>query len=536
MVRCAGVRAPPKTSAMTRSAQPSGILPSPSRASPPRTRIAGLRVQRAARSRTSWTSGASISTTCWVERGRVAAVYRARVKAPPPRCTHAAAGWRGGRGEVDDVAEPALVGEGEVRGVVEVHVGLRGAVEQQRPAVRALTVGYELGEAAVDRRGDGLLPALGPLAVAPRPGPLLDVPRALVLCWSGRARVPAAAEALRPSGHYGPQPAVVGRLDEPGRLVEGGAQDGRVGDRGRRRRAAAASRRRRTGGSAGMRSPRPSVRVQALPGTSQASAVPGGTRKPRMSQAPSCRTGPTASWSASPAQDVDGLQALTCRDGHQVAGGRWSPGPCPSVAGKGTSPLASRRGRCRAPSPHGPTRRRRQGLRRHAAAKGGSSWRIGGEMSALLLNAACVSRHSRYVLAPPGHRKQEPGCTREGPAMVSTRAVPNLVFRRLRGQRSAGEFAAAVRRAAREIGEQVACDARYIGRVESGEIRCPNYAYERVFLHMFPGAGPRRTWASRPARACAAGGPARPPCPRPPHPPRSTATSTRRATCCVACS
>ncbi|MFD6422120.1 tetratricopeptide repeat protein [Streptomyces sp. NPDC060198] len=71
--------------------------------------------------------------------------------------------------------------------------------------------------------------------------------------------------------------------------------------------------------------------------------------------------------------------------------------------------------------------------------------------------------------------------------MVSSRAVPNLVFRQLRGARSAGEFAAAVRRAAREIGEQVACDARYIGRVESGEIRCPNYAYERVFLHMFPG-------------------------------------------------
>ncbi|MFI6641938.1 tetratricopeptide repeat protein [Streptomyces sp. NPDC050504] len=71
--------------------------------------------------------------------------------------------------------------------------------------------------------------------------------------------------------------------------------------------------------------------------------------------------------------------------------------------------------------------------------------------------------------------------------MVSTRAVPNLVFRQLRGQRSPGEFAAAVRRVAREIGEQVACDARYIGRVEAGEIRCPNYAYERVFLRMFPG-------------------------------------------------
>ncbi|MFW6693547.1 tetratricopeptide repeat protein [Streptomyces sp. MAR4 CNX-425] len=64
---------------------------------------------------------------------------------------------------------------------------------------------------------------------------------------------------------------------------------------------------------------------------------------------------------------------------------------------------------------------------------------------------------------------------------------PNTAFRELRGSRSPGEFAAAVRRAAREIGEQVSCDARYVGRVESGEIRCPNYAYERVFLHLFPG-------------------------------------------------
>ncbi|WP_314175442.1 tetratricopeptide repeat protein [Streptomyces winkii] len=64
---------------------------------------------------------------------------------------------------------------------------------------------------------------------------------------------------------------------------------------------------------------------------------------------------------------------------------------------------------------------------------------------------------------------------------------PNVVFRQLRGTQSPAEFAAAVRRAGREIGEHVACDARYIGRVEAGEIRCPNYAYERVFLHMFPG-------------------------------------------------
>ncbi|MFG2735448.1 tetratricopeptide repeat protein [Streptomyces harbinensis] len=64
---------------------------------------------------------------------------------------------------------------------------------------------------------------------------------------------------------------------------------------------------------------------------------------------------------------------------------------------------------------------------------------------------------------------------------------PNRSFRALRGDRSAAEFAAAVRRAAREIGENVSCDARYIGRVEAGVIRCPNYAYERVFRHMFPG-------------------------------------------------
>ncbi|MER6151804.1 hypothetical protein [Streptomyces hirsutus] len=64
---------------------------------------------------------------------------------------------------------------------------------------------------------------------------------------------------------------------------------------------------------------------------------------------------------------------------------------------------------------------------------------------------------------------------------------PNLVFRQLRGPRSPAEFAASVRRAAREIGERVSCDARYVHRVEAGEIRCPNYAYERVFLHMFPG-------------------------------------------------
>ncbi|MQY13910.1 hypothetical protein SRB5_40670 [Streptomyces sp. RB5] len=91
---------------------------------------------------------------------------------------------------------------------------------------------------------------------------------------------------------------------------------------------------------------------------------------------------------------------------------------------------------------------------------------------------------------------------------VPNRPVPNTVFRALRGARSPGEFAAAVRRAGREIGERVSCDARYVGRVEAGEIRCPNYAYERVFLHMFPGYtltdlgfAPRETVRGRRAHA-----------------------------------
>ncbi|WP_395371088.1 tetratricopeptide repeat protein [Streptomyces tubercidicus] len=91
-------------------------------------------------------------------------------------------------------------------------------------------------------------------------------------------------------------------------------------------------------------------------------------------------------------------------------------------------------------------------------------------------------------------------------------ARPNLAFRQLRGRLSPGEFAAAVRRSAREIGEQVSCDARYVGRVESGEIRCPNYAYERVFRHMFPGLtlpdmgfAPREAVRGRGARTAAVG-------------------------------
>ncbi|MFE0461875.1 tetratricopeptide repeat protein [Kitasatospora sp. NPDC058965] len=73
-----------------------------------------------------------------------------------------------------------------------------------------------------------------------------------------------------------------------------------------------------------------------------------------------------------------------------------------------------------------------------------------------------------------------------GPPPAGTRPAPNAAMRELRGDLSPAEFATLVRRAAREIGEHVSCDARYVGRVEAGEIRCPNYAYERVFRHIWP--------------------------------------------------
>ncbi|MGW6914639.1 hypothetical protein ACWGB8_12590 [Kitasatospora sp. NPDC054939] len=102
------------------------------------------------------------------------------------------------------------------------------------------------------------------------------------------------------------------------------------------------------------------------------------------------------------------------------------------------------------------------------------------------------------------------------PPAEPNRPSPNTVMRELRGDRSPGEFATAVRRAAREIGEHVSCDARYVGRVEAGEIRCPNYAYERVFRHMWPdrsltdlGFVPRTAVRRRPADGAA--GPAEPP-------------------------
>ncbi|WP_445401275.1 hypothetical protein ACSMX9_08465 [Streptomyces sp. LE64] len=158
------------------------------------------------------------------------------------------------------------------------------------------------------------------------------------------------------------------------------------------------------------------------------------------------------------------------------------------------------------------------------------------------------------MASSPEHPDTAPARSTRTPALppptpAATAPRTNTAFRALRGARSPGEFAAAVRRAAREIGERVSCDARYIGRVEAGEIRCPNYAYERVFLHMFPGRSlsdlgfaPRSAVRGRAARPT---GPERPRVPGPsPSPapdarapgPRPEAHRARRHVCTAAAS
>ena len=53
-------------------------------------------------------------------------------------------------GQVDQVTEPPHVLELQVLRVIEVDVGLRGAVQQQRPGAGPVGVGHELGHAGVD--------------------------------------------------------------------------------------------------------------------------------------------------------------------------------------------------------------------------------------------------------------------------------------------------------------------------------------------------------------------------------------------------
>jgi hypothetical protein len=67
---------------------------------------------------------------------------------------------RGARtgGEVEDVSHPADVLELQVGGVLEIDVGLRGAVHEEHPRAVAVGVGEQFGRAAGDGGGPGRCP------------------------------------------------------------------------------------------------------------------------------------------------------------------------------------------------------------------------------------------------------------------------------------------------------------------------------------------------------------------------------------------
>jgi len=93
VVRWAGVRPPANTSAITTSKPPARIRSSTARASPIRTRTRAPRSGSLRRIRSI--SAVSTSTATCDEPGRVAATYRARVRAPAPRCS-TRSGWATG--------------------------------------------------------------------------------------------------------------------------------------------------------------------------------------------------------------------------------------------------------------------------------------------------------------------------------------------------------------------------------------------------------------------------------------------------------
>jgi len=67
------------------------------------------------------------------------------------------------------------------------------------------------------------------------------------------------------------------------------------------------------------------------------------------------------------------------------------------------------------------------------------------------------------------------------------RKAPNLVLRRIREQErheTREEFAEAMTRVAREIGENVLPDAKYVARLETGDIRYPRPVYRRILAEL----------------------------------------------------
>jgi hypothetical protein len=67
------------------------------------------------------------------------------------------------------------------------------------------------------------------------------------------------------------------------------------------------------------------------------------------------------------------------------------------------------------------------------------------------------------------------------------RKAPNLVLRRIREQErheTREEFAQALARLAREMGENVFPDAKYVARLETGDIKYPRPIYRRILAEL----------------------------------------------------
>lgn len=74
-----------------------------------------------------------------------------------------------------------------------------------------------------------------------------------------------------------------------------------------------------------------------------------------------------------------------------------------------------------------------------------------------------------------------------GNAHGGVRRAPNLVLRRIREQErheTREEFADAMTRVARELGENVFPDAKYVARLETGDIRYPGPVYRRILSEL----------------------------------------------------
>ena len=379
------------------------------------------------------------------------------------------------------MAEPALVLEGEVRGVVEVDVRLRGAVEQQRPGRAA---GPRSGTSSASPPSTGSATAQGaapgPLrrarALARRPlaHALATLRRTAGARLAGCERPGRVTAAAASTAHRQRSAASI----SAGRLAERRPQHRRVGGQVRVVRAAAASPvplDRRLGGADAQAAARRSAyrRCPACPSRPRCRAAPGSRgcrrrrraapgRPPSPRRAAGCPPppgpdGPAPSPGRSPGAAEHWLVLRDCAERRPRAD--WSPSRLHSNRDPprrvGHDRVSDRVQRVDGVNGYGgmPPQRMAVHGRSRARYPFCSQTPRGGPVTAGTFLPAgtrdsTVDRMVRRSQRGPGHGVVNGASSSPPPR-------PNPAFRQLRGQRSPAEFAAAVRRAAREIGEQV---------------------------------------------------------------------------------